>query len=112
MPLLTVRQEPKPYGLRNSVEGAFHRHDHVILLEDVLMSGLSTYEACKKLVDGTGLFVDFVIVLLDRQQGGRDNLQEMGLNVISLSTLPDMIDILAQQLARLRMPNAVPSFPP
>ena len=67
----TVRKEAKEHGAGRRVEGAVRPGDRVVIVEDVLTTGASTLKA----VAGArefGLEVVKVLVLVDREEGGRE----------------------------------------
>lgn len=89
-----IRKEPKGHGTgawlegnRNLPEGA-----QVLLVEDVVTTGgsaLKAYERAKE----SGLVPVGIISLVDRQEGGRENLEATGLPVTSLLTRSDFNDL-------------------
>lgn len=88
----SVRKEPKSHGRGRLIEGAVHEGDSVCVLEDVVTSGDSTIKAIRA-CRATGLEVSQVLALVDRQQGGLENIQrELGsdISVSALFTLDDL----------------------
>lgn len=67
-----------------------------MIIEDVVSSGSSVWETAEVL-QKEGLKVTDAVVLVDREQGGRDNLQARGIRLHSVCTLSTVLRILEQQ---------------
>ncbi|MDA1191412.1 MAG: orotate phosphoribosyltransferase, partial [Candidatus Poribacteria bacterium] len=89
LPMLYVRKEPKAYGTGSQVEGLFVRGQKVALLDDLITQGTSKMVFLDAL-DTAGLVSNDVLIILDRQQGGAESLQERGRTLHSLITLDDL----------------------
>lgn len=76
-PAVYPRKEPKQYGLRAAVEGAFQPGETVVVIDDLASSGESKLEAIRRL-EAQGLVVRDVVVLIDRQGGARTELERRG----------------------------------
>jgi orotate phosphoribosyltransferase len=81
----SVRKEAKSHGRKKLVEGNFKAGDSVVVVDDVITTGGSTLQAIEK-VEAEGGKVAFVIVLLDREEGGRANIEAKGYQVASAFT--------------------------
>jgi orotate phosphoribosyltransferase len=73
----TVRKEAKGHGTKSAIEGDVRAGEKVVILDDVITTGGSTITAieCGR---EAGLLIDRVIVLIDREEGGRKNIVEKG----------------------------------
>ena len=91
-PLIYPRGAPKTYGAGARVEGGYEQGDRVVLLDDVITSATSKLEALDVL-QGEGLEVTDLVVLVDRQAGGREQLESRGLRVHSWATLQELREI-------------------
>lgn len=94
-PLIYPRKEVKAYGTKRAIEGRYHPGETVVVLDDLISSGDSKLEAVKPL-QSAGLEVNDVVVLIDREGGGREELEGRGYNVHSVFKLRDLLDILVQ----------------
>ncbi len=85
-----VRSEAKKHGLENKVDGPTLREGlPLLLLDDVLTTGGSVLKAVRA-VQQLGCKVEKVMVIVDRQEGGRENLEKEGLNVASILTRDEL----------------------
>jgi orotate phosphoribosyltransferase len=67
----SVRKSAKKHGRHKLIEGNFSKGDSVVVVDDVITTGGSTLQAIKAIEDAGG-HVAFVIVLVDREEGGRE----------------------------------------
>jgi len=86
----TVRKEPKAHGQTKLIEGNFQKGNTVVVIDDVVTRGESTLKAIDA-VEKEGGKVAFVAVLVDRQEGGRQRIEERGYSVVSLFTKDDLL---------------------
>jgi len=86
---LYVRKVPKTYGTCNLVEGGFDPEETVVIVEDVITTA---GQACKSVeqMRELGLIVQHAIGVIDRQQGGRENLANIGCSLASVFTLGEL----------------------
>ncbi|NIP93573.1 MAG: orotate phosphoribosyltransferase, partial [Akkermansiaceae bacterium] len=83
--VFTVRKEAKGHGTGRRIEGNFREGDAVIVVDDVITTGGSTLKAIDA-IESEGGRILFAFVLVDREEGGRQALQERGIEVLSLFT--------------------------
>lgn len=83
--IFTVRKEPKGHGAGKQIEGNFVSGQNVIVVDDVITTGGSTLKAIEA-IEREGGVVKFCIVLVDREEGGRQAIEEKGIHVIPLFT--------------------------
>lgn len=79
MPQIQHRVKPKQHGQPRAIEGRFSEGDEVVLLDDVITDAEAKLEEAREL-GAFGLRTRGVVVLVDRQQGGRSEIwnNEMG----------------------------------
>ncbi len=85
MEAFIVRKEPKRHGTMLWIEGNVKKGDKVFIVEDVITTGGSTKKAINR-AKRCGLKVLGVIVLIDRQEGGREAIESLGVPVNTLLT--------------------------
>ncbi len=91
-PAYLVRKEAKDHGAGNQVEGTsnFNKGDHVILLEDVVTTGGSSLKAAEAL-EREGYKIAFILALVDRNEGGKENILAKGYKHFSLFNKSDFM---------------------
>ena len=70
-----VRKEAKDHGTKSRIEGNVRAGENVVILDDVITTGASTLTAIEA-ARGAGLNVKRVIALIDREEGGRENIEK------------------------------------
>jgi uridine monophosphate synthetase len=94
-PLVYPRRESKDYGTKKLIEGAFTPGEAVVVLDDLVTTGASKVEALAPLKDA-GLSVTDVVVLVDREQGGCEELAAAGLTLHAALTVSQLLDALVR----------------
>jgi orotate phosphoribosyltransferase len=90
----TVRKEAKTHGAGRLVEGPVASGDRVAIVEDVITTGASALRAVSAVKDIGGTVVG-VLAVVDREEGGREALENEGLQVIALTTASQIIGRMA-----------------
>ena len=78
-----VRKEVKGHGTERLIEGALREEVKVAIVDDVCTTGSSIFHAIEA-VEAAGCEVAKVIVLVDRCQGGSDELRRRGYDLVCL----------------------------
>ncbi len=68
-----VRKDVKEHGTKSAVEGNVSAGEKVIIIDDVITTGASTITAIEQ-AQKAGLVVAKVVALIDREEGGRENI--------------------------------------
>lgn len=92
LPGFIVRKQSKGHGTNQFLEGLgnFQPGDKVAMLEDVVTTGGTLLTACERVRDA-GLDIVAVLAVLDRQEGGRENLAAKGYTLSSIFTRADLV---------------------
>lgn len=85
-----VRKEPKGHGTGKQIEGNVKPGERVYILEDVVTTAGSSLKAFRVAKD-FGLNVLGIIALVDRQEGGEENIKREGLELISIFKVSDLL---------------------
>lgn len=85
----TVRKEPKGHGVGKQIEGCFEAGKEVVVIEDTITTGGSALKACRA-VEAAGGEVLAVLALVDREEGGREAIEDEGYRVMSLVRLSEL----------------------
>lgn len=89
----TVRKDPKRHGTGKLIEGPFRTGDRVVIVEDVITTGVSALRAITA-VENAGGTVKGVLNLVDREHGGREVIERDGYNMISLIRLSEITALI------------------
>jgi orotate phosphoribosyltransferase len=90
----TVRKEAKAHGTGRQVEGPLQAGDRVVIVEDVITTGGSATRAVEA-VRNFGAVPVGILALVDREEGGREALEQLGLEVRALVTAAQLLPRIA-----------------
>ncbi|MFO8031297.1 MAG: orotate phosphoribosyltransferase [Desulfohalobiaceae bacterium] len=92
LPGFIVRKQPKKHGTQEYLEGLanFSPGSEVAVLEDVVTTAGSLLTACDRVLSA-GLHVVQVICVLDREEGGREELHRRGYDLQCIFTRPELV---------------------
>ena len=94
LPCIIVRKEEKAYGVTSRIAGAeVTKGDNVLFFDDVISEGLSKLEGVKPLQE-LGANVKHLLVVVNREQGGKENLEKMGYKVDALARISEIVSAL------------------
>ena len=97
LPCIIVRKEEKAYGVTGRIAGAeVSKGDNILFFDDVVSEGLSKIEGIKPLQE-LGAQVKHLMVVVNREQGGKENLEKAGYKVHSLAKVSEIVDSLYRQ---------------
>lgn len=92
----SVRKEAKAHGRGRRIEGCFEPGARVVVIEDVITTGGSALKACAAVEDEGGIVLA-VLACVDRQEGGRESIEQAGYRVLSLYGVDDLLSRLPDQ---------------
>ena len=90
-PLIYPRKEVKSYGTKAEIEGEYHSGETVLVIDDLATTGGSKFEAIEKLTS-VGLVVKDIVVLVDRQSGAKESLEQAGYSMHAVLTITQLLD--------------------
>jgi orotate phosphoribosyltransferase len=91
LPCVIVRKEEKVYGVTGRTAGAdIAKGDSVLFFDDVVSEGLSKVEGVKPLQE-QGATVKHLLVVVNREQGGKENLEKLGYKVHALAKVSEIV---------------------
>jgi uridine monophosphate synthetase len=93
--MIYPRKEVKAYGTKAEIEGEYHAGETVVVIDDLATTGGSKFEAIEKLT-GAGLIVKDVVVLVDRQSGAKESLEQAGYSMHAVLTISQLLDYWEQ----------------
>ncbi|MEW5785632.1 MAG: orotate phosphoribosyltransferase [Bacillota bacterium] len=91
-----VRKEAKKHGTQSRIEGPFYRNLQAVIVDDVLTTGASVLSAAAAVVEAGGR-VATVFVLVDRMEGGYENVAAAGFPLEAILNRADL-EALQRQL--------------
>ena len=95
LPFVIVRKDAKEYGTSNRIEGAFGEGETVCLVEDVVTSGGAAVAAVRALRE-VGLRVSVAVCVVDREEGGVDELARHGVRLWPLLRASELLEAPAK----------------
>ena len=90
-PMIYPRKEAKAYGTKAEIEGEYHSGETAVIIDDLATTGGSKFEAIEKLT-GAGLRVKDVVVLVDRQSGAKESLEQAGYAMHAVLTISALLE--------------------
>jgi len=96
LPCIVVRKEEKAYGVTGRIAGAeIIKGESMLFFDDVVSEGLSKLEGIRPLEE-LGAKVKHVMVVVNREQGGKENLEKLGYKVHALAKISELVNCLLQ----------------
>jgi len=97
-PFIYVRQKQKLKGRERRVEGVIMPGDRVLLIDDLVTTGLSLKKSALA-VRAEGGLVSEAFVLLDREEGGEERLKKIGVKLHSVLKIREVAEKLYEMNA-------------
>jgi orotate phosphoribosyltransferase len=88
----TVRKEAKGHGTGRQIEGGLPSDARVVIIEDAVTSGASAIRAIEA-VREHGATIVGVVCLVDREEGGREKLEALGVPLVAAFTGPELLEV-------------------
>lgn len=93
VPMIYPRNDVKDYGTKKNIEGVYTQGQTCVVIDDLITDGASKFETIAPLEE-EGLKVKDIIVLIDREQGGKELLKSKGYTLHSVITIHEVLDTL------------------
>jgi orotate phosphoribosyltransferase len=94
-PFLYVRKGVQLHGRQRRVEGLLVSGDRVLLVDDLITTGLTLRKAAEAVRDEGGV-VKEAMVFIDREEGGKERLEKNGVKLHSLLRVSEIAKILSE----------------
>lgn len=91
----SIRKTRKDHGIVKWVEGDVQPGQRVVIIDDVATTGASTITAIDR-ARAEGLIVQKAVILVDRQEGGLENIRRQVPDVTAIVTRNELMDGLRQ----------------
>lgn len=85
----SIRKTKKDHGIAKWIEGDLKPGDPVVIIDDVATTGGSTIQAIER-SKAEGLHVVKAVVLVDRQEGGLDNIRKVVSEISAIVTREEL----------------------
>jgi orotate phosphoribosyltransferase len=92
-PFLYVRKSIRHHGRQRRVEGILISGDRVLLVDDLVTTGLNLKKAAES-IRAEGGVVNEAVAFLDREEGGKEKLERSGIKVHTLLKISEMATTL------------------
>lgn len=94
IPMLLRRKEgAKTYGTKQAIEGEWIEGQRCLIVEDVITTGASIHETIQP-IRHCGMQVQDIVVLLNREQGGKEKIEAQGMRLHAVLTISQVTQIL------------------
>ena len=87
----SIRKTQKDHGIVRWIEGDMNPGQRVVIIDDVVTTGGSTIQAIER-ARSEGLEVVKAVILVDRQEGGLENIREHVKDVTAIITRDDLME--------------------
>ena len=91
-----VRKDIKDHGTKCAIEGNVVPGEKIVIIDDVITTGGSTITAIEQ-ARKSGLKVEMVITLIDREEGGRENILKYVDNIKNVLTRTEIMKLHAKR---------------
>ena len=97
LPLIYVRPEPKGHGHQNQIEGHLPESSKVLLIEDLVATGLSSIQAAEAIQKATGSMPVITLAIFTYNLGGVAELfQKKGAPLETLSNFDALLKVASE----------------
>ena len=90
-PMIYCRKEVKSYGTGRRIEGIWNQGERILIIDDLITNGESKFETFS-VFEESGLTIAQTIVLIDREQGGKERLSSSGYQLFSIISIFEILD--------------------
>jgi len=92
-----VRKDIKDHGTKSTIEGNVRQGEKVAIIDDVITTGASTITAIEQ-ARKEGLNVELVITLIDREEGGKENILQHVDNIKTILTRTEIMNLRSKKI--------------
>ena len=92
LPFIYVRAKPKGHGLENLIEGDLEPHKKVVVVEDLVSTGISSLKAAEAVNNFGGNVIGMVAIFTYNFPLAKENFEKAKIELTSLSRYQVLID--------------------
>ena len=93
LPFIYVRAKPKDHGLENLIEGDMKAGQKVVIIEDLVSTGLSSLKAAEAIINFGGDVLGMVAIFTYNFPLAKKNFADANLELTALSSYQVLIDL-------------------
>ncbi len=96
LPFIYIRSKPKGHGLENLIEGDLNPNQKVVIIEDLVSTGISSLNAAEAVINFGGEVIGMVAIFTYSFQHAIDNFKKANIELTTLSRYQILIDTAVQ----------------
>ena len=97
LPFIYVRSKPKGHGLENLIEGDLKPYQKVVVIEDLVSTGISSLKAVEAVNNFGGDVIGMVSIFTYNFPLAKENFKKAGIELTSLSRYQILIDLALEK---------------
>ncbi|MDP4183885.1 MAG: orotate phosphoribosyltransferase [Bacteroidota bacterium] len=97
LPFIYVRSKPKDHGLENLIEGDLQTGKKVVIIEDLVSTGLSSLHAASAISNYGGDVLGMLAIFTYDFATARENFKKAGVELTALSNYPTLIKLAVDE---------------
>jgi orotate phosphoribosyltransferase len=96
VPMIYTRKELQKHGITKLVQGEYKKGEVVVVIDDIITTGASKLMVIKPL-EKSGLKVKDIVLLVDRENGGREIIEKEGYQLHTVFTMTEILNFLLKK---------------
>src|SRR5699024_11008913 len=97
IPMIYVRSKPKTHGKGNQIEGAYEKGQNVLVIEDLISTGMSSIDAANALIDEGLNVLDVYAIFTYGLNKAQEQFERAGLSHHTILTFDEILDVLLSE---------------
>jgi orotate phosphoribosyltransferase len=93
LPFIYVRPKPKEHGLGNQIEGEYHPHQKVVVIEDLVSTGKSSLQVVSVLKEAGMKVLGMSSIFNYRFDSAKQAFEEAAVELHSLTDYPNLLQV-------------------
>ena len=93
LPFIYVRAKPKDHGLENLIEGDLKAGQKVVIIEDLVSTGVSSLKAAEAISNFGGDVLGMMAIFTYNLPIAKENFEEAGIELTTLSRYKTLIEV-------------------
>ncbi|WP_339736094.1 orotate phosphoribosyltransferase [uncultured Sunxiuqinia sp.] len=93
LPFIYVRSKPKDHGLENLIEGDLKAGQKVVIIEDLVSTGVSSLKAAEAISNFGGDVLGMMAIFTYNFPVAKENFEEAGIELTTLSRYKTLIEV-------------------